>query len=182
MLSTSVTGADTKRIRDLRHNEIRTYGTGRGRDKKYWRSVIDELLAQGVLLHVGDPYPVLNIPDKGSSVLSGRDKPYGPEEGGFKNRGLTGQGKHGGYDNALFERLRAVRKRMAEAQQVPPYIIFSDKTLHELCRRVPLTLSDMRKISGVGDSKLDRYGKDFIREIGLYIDENPATRKTLEGN
>jgi ATP-dependent DNA helicase RecQ len=63
---------------------------------------------------------------------------------------------------------------MAEGQQVPPYIIFSDKTLHEMCRRFPLTLSDMRKISGVGDSKLERYGKDFIREIGRYLDEKSA--------
>jgi ATP-dependent DNA helicase RecQ len=119
---------------------------------------------------------VLNIPDKGSAVLSGRISLMALRKADLKTRALQDRGSTEGYDNALFERLRAVRKRMAEAQQVPPYIIFSDKTLHELCRRVPLTLSDMRKISGVGDSKLERYGKDFIREIGLYIDKNPTMR------
>ena len=65
-------------------------------------------------------------------------------------------------------------KGLRKVQQVPPYIIFSDKTLHEMCRRFPSTLSDMRKISGVGDAKLERYGEDFIREIKLYLDENPG--------
>ena len=169
-----MTGADTKRIRELRHDEIRTYGRGKGRDKKYWRSVVDELLAQGALLHVGDPYPVLNIPDKGSAILFGRESLMALRKENLKTKASQDRGEVEGYDNALFERLRTVRKRMAEGQQVPPYIIFSDKTLHEMCRRFPLTLSDMRKISGVGDSKLERYGKDFIREIGRYLDEKPA--------
>jgi len=169
-----VTGADTKRIRELRHNEIKTYGKGKDRDKRYWRSVVDELLAQGALLRGGDPYPVLNISDKGQSILSGREglMALRKEDSAIT---IPKKGEEaGGYDNTLFGRLRSVRKRLAERQQVPPYIIFSDKTLHEMCRRFPLTLSDMRKISGVGDTKLERYGKDFVREIGIYLDENPA--------
>lgn len=169
-----VTGADTKRVRELRHNEIKTYGMGKGRDKKYWRSVVDELLAQGALLHVGDTYPVLNIPDKGSSILFGKESLMALRKEDLKIKVSQNRGETEGYDNALFERLRTVRKRIAEGQQVPPYIVFSDKTLHEMCRRFPLTLSDMRKISGVGESKLERYGKDFIREIGRYLDENPG--------
>ncbi|MCL0083710.1 helix-turn-helix domain-containing protein [Thermodesulfovibrionales bacterium] len=56
---------------------------------------------------------------------------------------------------------------------MPPYIIFSDKTLHEMCSRYPTALSDMTKISGVGDAKLKRYGNDFIKAIKTWIDENP---------
>jgi ATP-dependent DNA helicase RecQ len=169
-----VTGADTKRVRDLRHNQLSTYGSGKGRDKKYWRSVVDELLAQGALLQVGDPYPVLNIPDKGSAILSGREGLMALRKEDLRTKTSKDRGEVGGYDSALFKRLRTVRKRMAEGQRVPPYIIFSDKTLHEMCRRFPLTLSDMRKISGVGDSKLERYGRDFVHEIGRYLDENPG--------
>jgi ATP-dependent DNA helicase RecQ len=169
-----VTGADTKRVRELRHDEIKTYGSGKGRDKKYWRSVVDELLAQGALLHAGDPYPVLNITDKGSAILFGRESLMALRKEDSKTKASQNKEEVEGYDNALFKRLRTVRKRIAEGQRVPPYIIFSDKTLHEMCRRFPLTLSDMRKISGVGDSKLERYGKDFIREIGQYLDENSA--------
>jgi ATP-dependent DNA helicase RecQ len=61
--------------------------------------------------------------------------------------------------------------KMADRQQVPPYIIFSDKTLHEICRTFPLTLPELRKVSGVGDLKLQRYGEEFTREIRNYVDE-----------
>lgn len=169
-----VTGADTKRIRGLRHNEIKTYGTGKGRDKKYWRSVVDELIAQAALMQEGDPYPVLKITQKGSDILFDRERIMALRKQEVKAKTSRERDEVGGYDRTLFERLRNVRKKMAEGQQVPPYIIFSDRTLHEMCRRFPSTLSDMRKISGVGDAKLERYGEDFIREIKRYLDENPG--------
>ena len=170
-----VTGADTKRIRELRHNEIKTYGAGKARDKKYWRGVIDELIAQEALLQEGDPYPVLKIPQKGSDILFGREGLMGLRKEERKSKTARNIGDAEGYDGTLFERLRNVRKSLAQVQQVPPYIVFSDKTLHEMCRRFPATLSDMEKISGVGESKLQRYGNDFIREIKQYLDENPGT-------
>ncbi len=71
-----------------------------------------------------------------------------------------------------------MRKNLAEEQQVPPYVVFSDKTLHEMCRFRPVTSFDMRNISGVGDAKLDRYGEFFIREIQNHLDENPDVSST----
>lgn len=169
-----VTGSDTKRIREFRHNEISTYAKGKDRDKKHWRSVIDELIAQEALLQEGDPYPVLKISPEGSDILFGREMIMALRKEEVKRKAGWETAKAGGYDEVLFERLRTVRKIMAEAQQVPPYIIFSDRTLHEICRRFPSTLSDMAKISGVGNIKLGRYGRDFIREIKRYLDENPG--------
>ncbi|MGC2061909.1 MAG: DNA helicase RecQ [Thermodesulfovibrionales bacterium] len=167
-----ISGADTRRIRELRHNEIKTYGAGKGRDKKHWRSVVDELIAQGALLQEGEPYPVLNISTKGSDILFGREKITALKKEEAKTKTGRRQVEDSGYDEALFEKLRSVRKGIAEIQQVPPYIIFSDKTLHEISRLYPSTLSEMRKISGVGDAKLERYGEDFIREILRYLEEN----------
>jgi len=169
-----VTGADTKRIRELRHNEIKTYGAGKGRDKRYWRSVADELIAQEALMQQGDPYPVLKITQKGSNILFDRERIMALRKEEVKAKVPKERDEFEGYDGILFERLRNVRKRIAELQEVPPYIIFSDKTLHEMCRRFPSTLSDMRKISGVGEVKLERYGEDFIREIKIHRDENPG--------
>ncbi|NTU43612.1 MAG: ATP-dependent DNA helicase RecQ, partial [Nitrospirales bacterium] len=164
-----VTGADTKRIRELRHNEIKTYGRGKERDKKYWRSIADELLAQGALIQEGDPYPVLKITQKGSEILfkGERISALRKEE---KHDKLPKKGidESAGFDETLFGRLRLLRKQLAEEQQVPPYVIFSDKTLHEMCRRFPETPEAMREISGVGETKLERYGDLFIRDICLY--------------
>ncbi|MDQ7788082.1 MAG: DNA helicase RecQ [Thermodesulfovibrionales bacterium] len=169
-----VTGADTKRIRELRHNSIRTYGTGKGRDKKYWRSVVDELIAQKTIMQEGDPYPVMKITPKGSDILFGSERfmALRKEEGKAKSARKKEDAE--GYDRTLFEKLRAARKRIAEGQEVPPYVVFSDRTLREMCRRFPSILSEMRKISGVGDAKLERYGRDFVREIQSYLDENPG--------
>ncbi len=170
-----VTGADTKRIRELNHNEIKTYGAGKHKEKKYWRSLVDELLAQDVILQDGDQYPVLKLTPKGSNVLCGKEQVSGlrKEEAKIRERRVRG-GEFEQYDESLFEKLRGLRKKIAEEHQVPPYIIFSDKTLHEMCRYYPAALSDMRKISGVGDTKLERYGEDFIQEIKTYLNENPG--------
>jgi ATP-dependent DNA helicase RecQ len=175
-----VTGADTKRIRELEHNEIKTYGAGKGRDKRYWRSVVDELIAQEALMQQGDPYPVLKITQKGSNILFGGERVMALRKEEVKAKAPRKTDGLEGYDGMLFDRLRNVRRRIAELQEVPPYVIFSDRTLHEMCRRFPSTLSDMRKISGVGEVKLQRYGEDFIREIKLYLDENPGI-SILEG-
>ncbi|MEW5744242.1 MAG: DNA helicase RecQ [Nitrospirota bacterium] len=167
-----VTGADTKRIRELRHTEIKTYGAGRDKDKRYWRTLADELLAQEALVQEGDPYPVLKISRKGSDILFGRASITALRKEETKTKApkekIAGSGE---YSQTLFERLRSLRKRLADAQQVPSYIIFSDKTLQEMCRRFPTTESAMRTISGVGDAKLERYGDAFIAEIRRYVDE-----------
>lgn len=167
-----VTGADTKRIRELRHTEIKTYGAGRDKDKRYWRTLADELLAQEALVQEGDPYPVLKISRKGSDILFGRASITALRKEETKTKApkekIAGSEE---YSQTLFERLRSLRKRLADAQQVPSYIIFSDKTLQEMCRRFPTTESAMRTISGVGDAKLERYGDAFIAEIRRYVDE-----------
>jgi ATP-dependent DNA helicase RecQ len=117
---------------------------------------------------------VLKITQKGSHILFGRERIMALRKEKAKEKTARERDEFEEYDRTLFERLRNVRKRIAEGQKVPPYIIFSDRTLHEMCRRFPSTLSDMRKISGVGDAKLERYGEDFIKEIKLYLDENPG--------
>lgn len=115
---------------------------------------------------------VLKITPKGFNVLYGKEdaKALKREESKTKVR-IMGSGQ---YDEALFERLRSLRKKIAEEHQVPPYVIFSDKTLHEMCRHFPTTLPGMRRISGVGDAKLERYGEDFLSEIKRYLTENPG--------
>lgn len=169
-----VTGADTKRIRELKHNELKTYGAGRHKDKRYWRFLFEELLAQEIIIQDGDKYPVLKLTAKGSGALYGKEQVIALKRAGAKTKSQQSKaGEFGPYDNALFEKLRGVRKKIADAHAVPPYIIFSDKTLHEMCRYYPSALQDMRKISGVGELKLERYGEDFLQEIRKYLSDNP---------
>jgi ATP-dependent DNA helicase RecQ len=169
-----VTGADTKRIRELGHNRIKTFGAGKDKDKNHWRFIADELLAQDVIYQDGGTYPVLKVTEKGKSILFVEEKVSALKREEIRKKPRKGKWSvFEDYDKALFERLRVLRKHLADEQQVPPYIIFSDKTLHEMCRRYPAALHEMATISGVGDAKLERYGDDFIKEIKNYLEENP---------
>ncbi len=169
-----VAGADTKRIRELNHNEIKTYGVGKNKEKKHWHFIVDELLAQEAITQNGGQYPVLVLTKKGTDILLGREKIEGlkREEVQKKPKAFKVSGFES-YDEMLFGKLRVLRKRLAEEHMVPPYIIFSDMTLHEMCIYYPSTLNDMRMISGVGDTKLERYGADFTMEITAHLNENP---------
>jgi ATP-dependent DNA helicase RecQ len=170
-----VTGADTERIRNFRHNEIKIYGAGKGKDKKHWRFIVNELLAQGVLRQDGDRYPILKLTEKGTGILFGNEQVSAlkREESIKSGRQQLKEKESEEYDDALFERLRAIRKAFADEQQVPPFVIFSDKTLFEMCRHYPVSSADMMKISGVGSVKLERYGEYFISAIKSYLDDNP---------
>jgi ATP-dependent DNA helicase RecQ len=170
-----VKGAHTKRIRELEHDRIKTYGAGSHKDKNHWRFIVDELIAQEVICQEGERYPVLKIAEKGRSILFGKEKVFALKREETKKKLRAGIGNEfKPYDEVLFERLRTLRKSLADKQQVPPYIIFSDRTLHEMCRYYPATFPDMAGISGVGDAKLEHYANDFIKEIKTYLDENPG--------
>ena len=169
-----VAGADTKRIRELQHNEIKTYGAGKHKAKKHWQFIVDELLAQEAIVQDGGQYPVLKLTKKGTEILLGREKIEGlkREEIRKKPKAFKVSGFEP-YDEVLFDKLRVLRKRLAEGHKVPPYIIFSDMTLHEMCVYYPSTLDEMITISGVGDTKLKSYGTDFTKEIKAHLDKNP---------
>ena len=170
-----VMGADTRRVRELGHDRIRTFGAGRHHDKMHWRFIVDELLAQELIRQDGDRYPVLKLTPKGTAMLTGEEQISGLKREEARTKGRRKQiGDLGVSDRALFERLRAVRKRIAEEQEVPPFVIFSDRTLHEMCRHLPVSESEMRQITGVGEVKLERYGREFIDEIGAYKEGLPA--------
>ena len=174
-----VIGADTKRIKELGHDSIKAYGAGKHHDNNFWRFIIDELLAQERIRHDGDRYPVLKFTPKSAAVLSGSEQVLGlrrEERKALDHRQKIA--KSGKFDVALFDKLRAVRRRIADEHGMPPYIIFSDKTLHEMSRRLPATASEMRQVSGVGDVKLERYGEAFMKEIRSH--KNSATSENSE--
>ncbi len=172
-----ICGAGTKRIRDLHHDTIKTYGAGKDRDKYFWHFVVDELLAQEIIYQDGDKYPVLKLTGKGTALLKGEEKLFALKRDARKKKAPSRE-KDGFApgDEKLFERLRAHRKLLAEDHNIPPFIIFSDRSLNEMCRYYPVTLPDMKNINGVGDTKLEQYGRQFIDEIKAYLEENPDVR------
>lgn len=176
-ISDVVSGADTKKVRELKHNEIKTFGAGKDKTKQHWRFLINELLAQGMLIQEGHPYPALKLTQKGEDVLYGKNEATAISRQTIAKPGYGSDTLSSDHNEALFEKLRVLRKEIAVTHGVPPYIIFSDKTLREICRHLPETLQEMRQISGVGEQKLEQYGESFISVVREYFSGNPSAYK-----
>ena len=165
-----VWGANTKKIREYGHDRLKTFGVGRHRDKKFWRSMIDSLIERECLMPSDDLHPKLHLSSRGVAVLQG-DRSLSvmkPKEKPLNKAGGSAQQ----YDPVLFERLRTLRRELSRKENVPPYIIFSDKTLHEMCRLFPQTEEELLGVSGVGQTRYERYGRAFLREIKAFVQEN----------
>jgi ATP-dependent DNA helicase RecQ len=169
-----VIGRASEKVLALGHERLKTFGVGKDRDERDWSQTIADLLDRGCLVRAGggDDAP-LTLTAKGRDVLFGRrgftfirTPPRPPRTAAGKAQALRTEV----MDDDLFELLRALRKRLARDRGVPPFVVFSDRTLRELARVKPITLARMRGITGVGAAKLSEYGPDFINRIGRYLD------------
>ena len=159
-------GADVARVRDLGHDRLTTFGIGRDLSSDAWLGVVRQLVHLGYLRQDIANFSVLKLTPAAAPVLRGerRVELAVPREGrrpaGAKRPRLTAEGLS--VDEALFERLRALRKRVADAQGVPAYVVFSDATLAAMAALRPKTREELRRVSGVGETKLARYGEAFL--------------------
>lgn len=166
-----ITGADTKQIRSFGHDKLKTWGVGKGKIKRQWLEIVDILKLKGILALSDGAYPLLKLTDDASEVLY-KGKKVSMVQSVFEAP-MSRSADETLYDPVLFERLRTVRKAIAEEKNVPPFVIFSDKTLHEMSSCFPLDESSMLLITGVGEVKLSRFGDQFIVVIKEYVNENP---------
>jgi len=178
-----VWGAKTKEIRAQRHDELKTWGAGSDKPKQYWRQLIDELAAEGYIARTGDQYPVLSITEKGWGVLKGETKAsvrrIEPAVKQTKKKDTTIELRTD--TQILFDELRKLRTSIAESMGVPAYVVFHDRTLREIARSAPRTPEELREISGIGESKLARFGEKVLSCVKAFIDEHPDyERETSE--
>ncbi len=161
-------GADNERIRSLGHHKLSTYGMGSDKGETEWTSILRQLIHHGYLIQDIANYSVLNLTEAARPLLRGEQtiqlaKPRIREQ--IKKKITKTPASQGPYDEALFEELRALRKRLADAQGVPPYIVFGDATLIQMARDKPMSEGDLLGVIGVGQHKLEKYGKDFLDAI-----------------
>ena len=165
-------GSQSQNIRD-EHKNLKTYGIGADLPKQTWFDHFKDLIAQGYLAQTEGTYPVIVLTEKSSDVLSGKIKVElikvtVKEE---KKPKLVPEVSLP-YIKELFDELRNVRTAFATRESVPPYVVFSDATLVEMATYLPQLDWEMRKISGVGDLKMEKYGADFLRAIRDYCLKN----------
>ncbi len=166
-----VTGSRNQKILEFGHDRLRTYGVGKEHDKKYWRRLIDELLAQKVITKSDGLYPTLLLLPKAVRILR-HDEHIEMVRVLEKKKGQLLPKASEPYDQQLFELLRSLRKQIADEQGIPPYVVFSDRTLHDMSTKFPRTAESMLTVSGVGEVKLERYGRQFLRLIDRYCSDH----------
>ena len=167
-------GADSERIRRLRHDRLSTHGIGGEHPRPQWRAIFRQLAAHGYLIPDAGGHGGLRLGADARAVLRG-DRPVVLRRDAVQGGGRKAAAKPrkrtmpaGDADEALFEKLRAHRMELARAQGVPPYVIFHDTALIEMAIEKPGDLAGFAKISGVGQAKLDRYGATFVAVIAAH--------------
>ena len=174
-----LTGSKNQKIVQNHHDTIKTHGAGKEYPKSQWQSFIRELIRSGYVRLDGDEYPVLRLNDKSRDVLlhNAQVSLTKPEEPLLIRKEKDKRDEE--YDQILFDLLRILRKAIADQEEVPPYVIFHDTSLKEMSIYYPQSLLDFRKISGVGEQKLQKYGEIFLKEIGDYCKQYNVQSKPI---
>jgi ATP-dependent DNA helicase RecQ len=167
-----LTGADTEKVRKWGHEQLSTYGIGKEHNRPEWSAIGRELVRLGYLRQTTEKFSVLELTNEGLAALKQRTKvtltkPVTAPETKVHRVGEIA------CDEVLFDRLRELRKRLADERNVPAYIVFSDVALRQMARDYPENEREFARISGVGEKKLREFGEVFLMEIAAHLLTNP---------
>lgn len=163
-------GADTDKIFQFGHQHLPVYGIGNDIDNNQWRSVFRQLVARGYMSVDLERYGALRLEEKCRPLLRAEETISLRKD--IKPRKAKQQTKvqlAPEIDVALWEALRECRRQYAEELGVPPYVVFHDSTLQEMCLRLPQNMEEFGNLSGVGERKLERYGPAFVNVIADHL-------------
>jgi ATP-dependent DNA helicase RecQ len=155
-------GSNSSKIPDD-HKQLKTFGIGSDISKEEWNRIIRDITAQGYLTKSEGTYPVLKLTTKSIAVLKGMERVMITQSRAIVEKQETAETIN--YDAELFDKLRALRKQLAEDENVPAYIVLSDATLQELAAYMPHSIDDVRNINGFGQMKVEKYGHTFMQEV-----------------
>ena len=174
-------GSENEKIQKYNHQTLSTYGIGKELTKSQWMHISRQLVERG-LLNQEPAYRVLSVTAKGLEMLKSREQVRGQINEAKRSERVSARIKstsaeEAEYDKSLFTLLRNKRKDLADASNVPPYVIFSDKTLVQMAAYFPQDKDSLLNMSGMGKVKYERYGADFLAIIKEYCRENKIEEK-----
>lgn len=175
-------GNSNNAIKQYKHHTLEIFGKGAEEGERYWMSVIRQAVVLGFLAKDVENYGLLKVTPRGKqylanpySIMLTKDQNF---EGTDKDEeeGAAAPGGGGASDDALFTLLKDLRKKIAKQNNVPPYVVFQDPSLEDMTIQYPITLDEMKNISGVGAGKAQKFGKSFVDLIKKYVEENDIHR------
>ena len=171
-------GSKAQRILELGHDQLSVYGIVHDYDRNTLRDIANELVERGLLARAGGEYPTISVTTAGREWLRSRASltlELRADQATHQRQPTLGRtAVKADYDMALFEQLRALRRRLADDEGVPAFVVFSDATLRGLAAAKPTGPQAMLRVSGVGPAKLERYGETFLAAIREYGTQVPV--------
>jgi len=164
-------GSREKRILDNHHDTLSVYGIGEEYSKAQWLTIADRLLELNAV-EIGE-FKVYKLTDFGAEVIRGvheielREDRLAVKKAATRKPAID----FGEYDAEIFEQLKGLRREIAQTNNIPPYIVFSDKTLKELSIKLPRSKEEMLEVHGIGEVKFERYGEEFLELLGNKMSE-----------
>jgi len=173
-------GISNAEIKAYKHDMNELFGAGKDSDVHFWNAVIRQTVVSGLLRKDVESYGVLKLTETGRSYLSS-PKPFKL----YKERDYFGESsdvvfvgtdKGGALDEVLFAQLADLRKSISKKKNIPPFVIFQEPSLRDMCYQYPVNIEELTNIQGVGHGKAARYGAPFVSLIQKYVDENDIQR------
>lgn len=174
-----IVGHETADIKNYKHDLHELFACGKDRTEHSWNAVIRQSVVNGLLLKDVESYGVLKLTDKGrafldqpSSIMLFKERDYKVED---DEPIITNDGG-GVLDEKLYQQLLDLRKSISKQQGIPPFVIFQETSLRDMCIQYPTNIEEMTNIQGVGTGKAQRYGEPFAELISQYVEENDIDR------
>jgi len=175
-----VAGNLTSEIKSYKHDVNPLFGKGSERDEHFWNAVIRQSIVGGLLSKDIESFGNLKLTAEGdkfleqpTSFLLIKERVFTGEE---ENDDVTLAGKGGAFDEVLFDMLMDLRKSISKQMKIPPFVIFQEPSLKDMCFQYPITIEELTHIQGVGTGKAARYGAPFVDLIANYVEENDIDR------
>ncbi len=177
-------GVSSSHVKSYKHDTLKVFATGSEKGEKYWNSLARQAIVSGFLAKDIENYGLLKVTEKGHNFLA---KPasfmmtidHDFEAATEKEEAIpTGNFKGGGsFDSDLLKMLKDLRKEISKEENLPPFVIFQDPSLEDMAFRYPITMDELKDITGVGIGKARKYGEPFVELISDYVEQNEIERE-----
>ncbi|MCF8415196.1 MAG: DNA helicase RecQ [Crocinitomicaceae bacterium] len=176
-----LSGHVTSDIKSYKHDLMPNFGIGKERDEHFWNAVIRQVIVSGMISKDIETYGTLKLTEKGIEFLSNPISFSLIKEHDFSNTddedgAINISGKGGAFDEVLYDMLVDLRKSLSKQNNIPPFVIFQEPSLKDMCLQYPITIDELTNIQGVGHGKAVRYGEPFVSLIANYVEDNDIER------
>ncbi|SET78344.1 ATP-dependent DNA helicase RecQ [Hymenobacter actinosclerus] len=179
-IGTVLMGMSNPHVISYAHNQLPIYGQGKAHDAQFWHSLLRQTMLSGLLAKDVENFGVIRITQKGLDFIENPHSMKLTKDHNYDEEVKEEQQQEdvqlaAGHDEALFDMLKALRKKVANQKNLPPYVLFQDPSLKEMATTFPTKLEELAHISGVGQGKAQKFGAPFLTLIQQYVEDNDIT-------